>query len=460
VFYTGFILAPPPPPRKARKSTWFVVSISVGPKAINRRSKSETGNAGRRRNAPSILDKVETSVPCRLGAALEPIKQITKREGGRSKNRKRVGGCYRNEAVIAETEKDYYRWTKKALQAESCKTWIERCALYPYYKRTVTLCRLRTCQWCQAGVAGKRRDMLAAMMDVLYGGGKDAYRRVRHVVLTQRAIPDEDLSVSVKRSKRAWRLFLKNREIRAWVDQHIPQGAWSLETKWNKERGHWHTHLHLLAESKLQTGNTSGVEECPEGVQELSHYWNQCCRMAAESEGIEDDGLPWGVQVSVTAMKSREDLSEVAKYVAKGYEIPDDKIIETDIALFNVQTFNVWGKEWRAARSVVKAEGYGEELEENDDDETVHQVLDNEENNVEDCLQGFSIDDNEAEREILLMLGAIPTKAPTSFFRAAWEDVVLLAETGDAWAIWVVQHGRVQQLLKRRARLKRGAVCQ
>lgn len=296
--------------------------------------------------------------------------------------------------------------------------------------------------------------MLAAMLDVLYGGGENAYKRVRHIVLTQRGIPSEDLEGSVRRAQLAWKYFMKNSEVRAWVNQYMGQGAWSLETKFNEEQNHWHTHRHLLAESNLQAGNTSGDEKCPEGVQELSHYWNQCCRRAAESEGIEDDGKAWGMQVSVTEIKSREKLSEVAKYVAKGYEIPDDKIIETYTGLFNVQTFNVWGKEWRAARSIVKADGYGEELDGTDDDEAAQNVLDSDEG-AEDCLHGFSLDDDEARREMLLMLGATPTKLPPEIFRIAWEDVIRLAETGVTWAVWVVQHERVDQLLRRRARLKR-----
>lgn len=245
---------------------------------------------------------------------------------------------------------------------------------------------------------------------------------------------------------------MKNKTTRAWVNEHMEQGAWSLETKWNEESGHWHTHLHILAESSLQIGNTSGAEECPEGVQMLSYYWNECCRLAALSEGAEDDGAPWGMQVSVSAMNSREDLSEVAKYVAKGYEVPDNKIIEMDVSLFNVQTFNVWGKEWRAVRSVVKAEGYGEELEEDDGDEVVHQVLDDEENK-EDYLMGFSEDDEEAEREILLAVGAVPTKIPLNL-KASWEDVQLLGDTGEAWAIWVVHRERARQLLRQRERYR------
>lgn len=296
--------------------------------------------------------------------------------------------------------------------------------------------------------------MLSAMVDELHGSDEDAYKHLRHIVLTQRAIPGECLATSVRRNQKAWKYFMRNREARAWVNQHMGQGAWSLETKFNEEQNHWHTHRHLLAESNLPTGNTSGDKACPEGVQELAHYWNQCCRMAAESEGIEDDGKAWGMQVSVTEMKSREDLSEVAKYVAKGYEIPDDKIIETYTGLLNVQTFNVWGKEWRAARSIVKADGYGEELDETDDDEAAQEVLDSDEG-AEDCLHGFSSDDDEARREMLLMLGATPTKLPPEIFRIAWEDVILLAEAGVTWAVWVVQHERVEQLLRRRARLKR-----
>jgi len=145
-------------------------------------------------------------------------------------------------------------------------------------------CNLRWCPICARKRAYKVSQDIRAWLE--------GYDKPRFLTLTMRH-SKKPLSEQIDFFQKSWRRFYRSTECKA----HIDQAIWAFQITYNKKRGEWHPHLHILYKGSFWDQNEiirlwricsggsyivdiRGIEDREEAIKYIARYVGRPCALA------------------------------------------------------------------------------------------------------------------------------------------------------------------------------------